>query len=152
MMAKKKHKKVRVNPHVPVKLATTAATSVDRKAEAVRRPKISHSVQRQPTVGKLARKRKASQSVTIAVRHRSRRHGQFSSSVEDRTSPEASCRCAELLEQLPFQLRRIGSFASSNSSGNTFEEGSRLRVPSCRGFSDKREEDNPLCSAHLEGS
>ena len=42
MMAKKKQKKVRVNPHVPVKLATTAATSVDRKAEAVRRPKIFH--------------------------------------------------------------------------------------------------------------
>ena len=54
--AKKKQKKVRVNPHVPAKLATTAATSVDRKAEAVRRPKIPHSVQRQPTVGKLATK------------------------------------------------------------------------------------------------
>ena len=68
-MAKKKQKKVRVNPHVPAKLATTAATSVDRKAEAVRRPKISHSVQRQPTVGKLARKRKASQSVAIGAMH-----------------------------------------------------------------------------------
>ena len=50
-----KQKKMRVNPHVPAKLATTAATSVGRKAEAVRRQKISHSVQRQPTAGKLAR-------------------------------------------------------------------------------------------------
>ena len=64
---KRDTKKVRVDPHVPARLATTAATSMGRKAEAVRKQKVSHSLQRQPTVGKVGKeKRKASQSLTIA--------------------------------------------------------------------------------------
>ena len=48
---------MRLNPHVPAKLAMTEATSVGRKAEVVRNQKVSHSAQRWRTIGKVGQKK-----------------------------------------------------------------------------------------------
>jgi hypothetical protein len=48
------------------KLATTAATSVGRKAEVVRNQKVSHSAQRRRTIGKVGKKKKGLSVIVLS--------------------------------------------------------------------------------------